>query len=222
MNSKMKVAYLICTSIQKNLRYNNANFHTLLSRIRKEFNRQNIDLYIRSSRKPTLSTEEFYVNAYYDSEDEYDNEIPIEIVIYHNFDKTILWDSVHSKNLLIQIYDAVVHEFCHQEQSRKRHHQHFWNHSSIELQYLSDPDEIDAYALSIAIELCRSLGKERALKQLSRYKRLSKFKIQSDFVSPNLFAFVKVFEDVDEQILKKITKKIYKKLQKIDTDCIFM
>ena len=221
MISKMTTAYIVCEAVRSNTNQK-VSFQSLLSKIRKEFQKRQIDLYIRSNRKSSLTPEEYYVNAYYDAEDEHDQEVPIEIVIYHNFDKNVLWDRSHVTNLLIQIYDAVVHEFCHQEQSQKRHHKLFWSHSTIELQYLSDPDEIDAYSLSIAIELCRSLGKERALRQLSRFKRLSRFKIRENFVSPNLFAFVKVFEDIDENILRTVVKKIYKRIQKIDTDIIFM
>lgn len=213
--------FQICSNI-RNRTDQGISFKSLLSKVRKEFHLYNIDLYIRSTRKASLSSDEFYVNAYYDYEEELDNEIPIEIIIYHNFDKNILWDRKHITDFLIQIYDAVIHEFQHQHQSRRRCHREFWPHSQIVLQYLSDPDEIDAYAISIAIELCRSLGKERSLRHLSKFKLLSKFRLQHNLVSPNLFAFVRVFDQVDEHVLKRLIKKVFKHLQKIDTDLIFM
>lgn len=221
MFKDMAAAYRVCNSV-RNSSTERISFHNLLSKIRKEFQKNQIDLYIRSNRCNSLSSTEFYVNAYYDAEDDFDNEIPIEIVIYHNFDKYTLWNRSQITELLIQIFDAVIHEFQHQSQSQKRSYQSFWPHSSIVLQYLSDPDEIDAYALSIAIELCRMLGKERSLKYLSRFKLLSRFKIQHKLVSPNLFAFVNVFEEQNSRILKILIKKVYKILVIIDTDLIFM
>lgn len=221
MNKQLETVFNVCNAVRNNITQK-ISFHSLLSRLRREFQKHNIELYLRSSRTPTLGVEEFYVNAYYDSEDDLDNEIPIEVIIYHNFDKSVLWDHCHTTGLLIQVYDAVVHELCHQRQSRLRCHRMFWPHSSIVLQYLSDPDEIDAYALSITIELCRSLGKERSLRHLSKFKKISKFKIQRNLVSPNLFAFVKVFDEIDEMLLRRLIKKVYKKLIKIDTDAIFM
>lgn len=213
--------FQVCTNIRDRIDQR-ISFKSLLSKIRKEFQFYNIELYIRSNRKNSLSPDEFYVNAYYDYEDELDNEIPIEIVIYHNFDKNLLWNRKHITDLLIQIYDAVIHEFQHQHQSRRRCHKEFWPHSNIVLQYLSDPDEIDAYAISIAIELCRTLGKQRSMRHLSKYKLLSKFRLQGQLASPNLFAFVNVFDQVDQKILNRLIKKIYKHLRKIDTDYIFM
>lgn len=220
MINNIEAVYRVCSSV-RNKSTQQIGFCSLLSKIRREFQKNQIELYIRSVRHQRLTAEEFYVNAYYDSEDDYDNEVPIEIIIYHNFDKSSLWGYGQITDLLIQIYDAVVHEFKHQSQSQQRSYQSFWPHSNIVLQYLSDPDEIDAYALSIAIELCRNLGKERSLRQLSRYKRLSKFKIQSKLVSPNLFAFVNVFEEENSQILKRLIKKVYKIIHTIDTTLIF-
>lgn len=221
MNRQMEAVCSVCHNVRNNATQK-VSFQSLLSKLRREFQKHNFELYIRSSRNSDLTEEEFYVNAYYDSEDDHDNEVPIEIVIHHNFDKTVLWDRTQITELLIQIYDAVVHEYCHQRQSRLRYHKIFWPHSSIVLQYLSDPDEIDAYALSIAIELCRSLGRERSIRHLSKFKKVSRFKIQGNLVSSNLFAFVKVFDELDEDILKRLVKKVYKRLIKIDTDTIFM
>lgn len=219
--SKMETVCSICNEVRQQSTQK-PSFQILLSKLRREFRKNNLEILIRSCRNSSLTSEEYYVNAYYDAEDDYDNEIPIEIVIYHNFEKHVLWEYQNISDLLVQIFDAVVHEFRHQTQSQKRGHKIYWPHSNIVLQYLSDPDEIDAYSLSIAIELCRSLGKDRTLKHLSKFKRLSKFKIQNCLVSPNLFAFVKVFEDVDEDILKQLLKKVYKKIQKIDIDNIFV
>ena len=121
-------------------------------------------------------------------------------------------------NLLVQIFDATVHEFRHQRQSRKRLFEVFHKPGT----YLDDPDEIDAYAVSIAIELCRSLGKTRALRFMPHLVSLSKLKFNNQYVSSNLYAYVNQFGNTSNPIIKRLAKKIYVRLQKVDTDCIFV
>lgn len=221
MNSLMETVCVVCTQV-RNKTKQGISFHELLTTIRREFREHNIDLKVRSLRKKNLTSEEFYVNAYYDAVDDANLETAIEVVVYHNFDRSVIWDRQHITDLLIQIFDAVVHEFKHQRQSRKRHFEVFWSESNATHLYLSDPDEIDAYALSIAIELCRILGKTRALRYMPKLTSLSRFKIQNYFVSPSLYVYVKTFENLDDSVLKSLAKKVYVRLQKVDTDHIFL
>ncbi len=194
------------------------DFHSLLSLLRKEFRAHEFEIKIKTRRHATLNQEEFYVNAYYDAEEDSEREIPIEVVIHHNFDSQYLWDRKHTTELLIQVFDAVVHEFRHQRQSRKRYFKTFWgNHT-----YLDDPDEIDAYSISIAIELCRSMGKFRALRYMHRFSSLGRIKLQDQFVSPNLGAYIDMFGSIRHPKLQLLAKKIYVRIQKLDTDCIFL
>lgn len=200
------------------------SFHELLGILRKEFRRQDIQLKIKSVRSQKLSSEEFYVNAYYDSYDDENGDIPIEVFVYHNFKKDVVWDQQHITDFLIQIFDAVVHEFKHRRQSKKRNFQQYWDHVNATghyKEYLSDPDELDAYSLSIAIELCRSLGKYRAIKYLHRVSSLSKLKFQNQFASVNLSAYAGQFGTLPNPIMKKLAKKVYIRLQKLDADVIF-
>ncbi len=193
-------------------------FHNLLSLMRKEFRVHGFEIKIKTRRHATLNHEEFYVNAYYDAEEDSEREIPIEVVIHHNFDLAHIWDQKHITELLIQIFDAIVHEFRHQRQSRKRFFKTFWgNHS-----YLDDPDEIDAYSISIAIELCRSMGKFRALRYMHRFTSLSRMKLHEQFVSPNLGAYIELFGNLQNPKLRNLAKKVYVRIQKLDTDCIFV
>lgn len=217
----METVSAVCTQV-RNKTSRGTSFHSLLTKIRREFRLKKYDLLIHSHRRENLESEEFYVNAYYDPENDSNYDTPIEVIIFHNFDKSFVWDRKHITDLLVQIFDAVVHEYQHQWQSVKKNHKIYWKHSSITKEYLSDPDEIDAYALSIAIELCRTIGKYRALHHMHYITSLSKFRIKKDLVSPNLFAYVKVFETIDDPILRKLSKKIYKFLLKIDTDLIFV
>lgn len=221
MNSLMETVCVVCTQVRDKTKQG-VSFHNLLTQIRREFREHGIDLKVRSLRKKSLQTEEFYVNAYYDATDDFNRETAIEVVIYHNFDRTIIWDRIHITDLLIQVFDAVVHECRHRRQSRKRHYEVFWNESNNTHLYLSDPDEIDAYAVSIAIELCRVLGKIRALRYMQRFTSLSRLKIRNHFVSPSLFVYVKTFDNLDDLVLKTLAKKVYVRIQKVDTDCIFL
>ena len=198
-------------------------FHNLLSLMRKEFMVHGFEIKIKTRRHATLNHEEFYVNAYYDADDDKHNETPIEVLVFHNFDKNEIWDKQHTSDMLVQIFDAVVHEYRHQRQSRSRNYVTFSQHPLTPYnEYLSDPDELDAYALSIAIELCRNLGKFRALRYMQRLSYLSKFKIQNKFVSPNLNAYVQHFGGVEHPVIKRLSKKVYIRLKKIDTDYVFV
>lgn len=90
------------------------------------------------------------------------------------------------------------------------------------MEYLQDPDELDAYALSIAIELCRTVGKFRALRYMPKFTTLARLKVQEQYVSPNLNAYVSHFEKPISPLLRRLAKKVYVRLMKVDTDHIFM
>lgn len=223
MNSILETVCSVCNSTRNKSKHG-VQFHELLVILRKEFRKQEIFLKIRGLRTRKLSNEEFYVNAYYDSFDDEHNEVPIEVFVHHNFKIGTVWDRQHVTDFLIQIFDAVVHEFKHRRQSRKRDFRQYWGHTDGKehyKEYLSDPDEVDAYALSIAIELCRSLGKYRALKYLHKISSLSKLKFQNQFASVNLSAYSGQFGNISNPIMKRLVKKVYIRLQKLDADAIF-
>lgn len=223
MNSILETVCSICNTIKQRSKQG-VTFQKLITTIRQEFIKNNLHIKFTTTRKKTLNEEEFYVNAYYDCEDDEDGEICIEVIIYHNFDKKVVWDHQHVTDLLRELFDATVHEFKHQRQAKRRNYKTYWtrfdgnHHYHL---YLTDPDEIDAYAFSIAIELCRSLGKFRALRYLSRISAVSKLKMKDRYISPNFNAYVSHF-GLNDPIIRTLTKKIYVRLQKIDTDFIFV
>lgn len=220
----METVCLICNQVRHKTK-KDTSFPKLLVALRREFKRVGLDVKVKSQCQKFLATEEFYVNAYYDPEDDKDRETPIEIIIYHNFDKEVIWSRKQITDLLVQVFDATVHEFKHQRQSRKRNYQEFRERADADHQYheyLQDPDELDAYALSIAIELCRTVGKFRALRYMPKFTTLARLKVQEAYVSPNLNAYVSHFEKPVSPILRRLAKKIYVRLQKVDTDTIFM
>jgi hypothetical protein len=85
---------------------------------------------------------------------------------------------------------------------------------------LKDPDEIDAYAFSIAIELLRAMDKDRAKKCMSKISILSKMKKGTVYVSPNLRSYIEHFGLT--VLTKKLAKKIYKHLDSLDKRQIFL
>jgi len=218
MNSVMESVCTVCNSVRSTSKPG-ISFQSLLNKLRREFRKQGFDIKLKSLRDRELFEDEFYVTACYDPIEDHHRATAIEIIIHHNFDKAFVWnDRVHITNLLIQIYDATVHEFRHQRQSRKRLYEVFYDDNT----YLDDPDEIDAYAISIAIELCRSLGKTRALRYMPKFISLSRLKFNDQRVSPALYSYVKQFGNLDNPIIKRLAKKVYVRLQKVDTDHIFM
>jgi len=217
----MELVEQICNTV-KNCCKPTTSFQSLLTATRKEFRNQSVDIKLRSARSSKMNHEEFYVNAYYDPEDDKNKETAIEVIIHHNFPKDRVWDQIHVSELLTQVFDAVVHEFKHQRQSRKRAHRTYWDSSGSVSQYLSDPDEVDAYAVSIAIELCRSLGKGRALRYMPKFTSLSRLKVAGNYASPNLLEYVSHFENLNNPVLRTLAKKVYIRLMKVDEDSIFM
>lgn len=220
----METVCSICTEVRNKTKHG-SSFQELVKVIRRTFKSHDVEIHLRTRTRKFLGSEEFFVNAYYDPEDDQNCSVPIEVIIFHNFKKDHIWDTQHITDLLIEIFDAVVHEFKHQRQSYRRHHVNYWEHVDHEEcfdEYLADPDEIDAYAFSIAIELCRSLGKFRALKYLPRYSTLARMKIKGRYASPNLSAYVGQFQNVNDALLEQLIKKIYVRLQKLDTDHIFV
>lgn len=224
MNSLMETVCAVCNAVRQRCRPE-ISFHDILVSLRKEFRKQEILLSIKSIRSKKLTADEFYVNAYYDPYEDLQGDIAIEVLVHHNFNKEQLWDSKQVTEFLIQIFDAVVHEFKHRRQSKKRFHESYWDHvngNNHYKTYLSDPDEVDAYALSISIELCRSLGKFRALNYMHKLNSLAKLKFNGQYASVNLSAYMGQFGDANHPIIKNLSKKVYIRLQKIDTDVIFV
>lgn len=222
MNSIMETVCSVCNSVRSNVK-DGISFQKLLVSLRKEFRNQGFGITVKSMRDRKMDSEEFYVNAYYDPEDDKEGDISIEVNIHHNFNVDAIWDKKHVTELLIQVFDATVHEFKHQRQSVKRKYVTYSNHDQEPYHaYLADPDELDAYAISIAIELTRSLGKYRAMRYLAKFSGLCKLKFNGKFVSPSLSAYYGQFGTVSNPLMRRLSKKVYIRLRKIDTANIFL
>jgi hypothetical protein len=220
MNSILERVYLVCTRVRE-LNSTPISFKKLVSQIRRQFKLAQFDLLIKTKKEKSLDCTEFYVNAYYDADNDSVNETAIEIVVFHNFKDCDQFSHLQITDFLKEIFDAVVHEHKHKQQSIARNYQTYSDHNRIQYSaYLSDPDEVDAYAFSIAVELLRSLGRQRSYIYLTRISVLSKVRQDSKLVSPNLNAYLQHFGL--NIMVKRLAKKVYKHLETIDTRFIFV
>lgn len=220
MNSILERVYLVCTRVRE-LNSTPISFKKLVSQTRRQFKLAQFDLLIKTKKEKSLDCTEFYVNAYYDADNDSVNETAIELVVFHNFKDCDQFSHLQITDFLKEIFDAVVHEYKHKQQSVARNYQTYSDHNRIQYSaYLSDPDEVDAYAFSIAVELLRSLGRQRSYIYLTRISVLSKVRQDSKLVSPNLNAYLQHFGL--NIMVKRLAKKVYKHLETIDTRFIFV
>lgn len=220
MNSILERVNKVCKYV-RDTNTHSISFKKLVSLTRSAFKLYDFDLYIKTKKDKSLLSSEFYVHAYYDAEDDFNNETPIEIIVHHNFSDIDQFSKTQISEFLIQIFDASVHEYRHQEQSVKRKYETYSSHNQNPYSsYLKDPDELDAYALSIAIELLRFMDKPRAKRYMSRLTVLAKMRLGSQYISPNLKAYVDYFGL--NSLTKKLAKKVYKHIDSLDKSQIFL
>jgi hypothetical protein len=196
-------------------------FKKLIGRVRNAFKLHNFDIAIKTKKDRDLDTDKWYIMAYYDSENDYNMDTAIEVIVYHNLHGDEPFGPHQVTAFLTEIFDATLHEFRHQYQSMRRDHNQYGGHiESPYAAYLADDDELDAYAFSIAIELLRTMDAERAKRRLSRISVLSKMRTGTQFSSPQLRAYISHFGL--SPLTKKLAKKVYYHLQTIDKQHVFM
>lgn len=219
MNFILERVNQVCRNV-RDKSYDQISFRKLIGLTRKEFKAHEIDVELKIKKDRSLDFDHFYVMAYYDAEDDLENNTPIEVIIYHCFETDNEFKRHHTTELLIQIYDAVVHELRHQQQSRKRKYKTFSDHPLDPYSsYLADPDELDAYAVSIAIEILRVMSIDRAKRLMSRLSVLSKIKQNGMYISPTLRGYVSHYHK--NPLLNRLAKKVYKNLEVVDSNQIF-
>jgi hypothetical protein len=220
MNSILERVNLVCQGV-RNSAVQGITFKKVIGCTRSAFKYHDCDIKVTSKKDKTLDSSEFYVNAYYDAEHDFNNETAIEIIVHHNFNDIDRFNTLQVTEFLIQIYDATVHEYRHRSQSVKRNHTVYSDHNqSLYTSYLKDPDELDAYSLSIAIELLRHMSKDRARRYMSRITVLSKMRSGMNLVSPNLKTYIDHFGMCN--LTRNLSKKVYKHIELIDNRYIFV
>jgi hypothetical protein len=220
MNIILERVCNVCKSVREHSP-EQTTFKKLITRTRKTFKEHNFDIAIKTKKDKDLDTDKWYVMAYYDSENDYNLDTAIEVIVYHNLQGDELLGPHQVTAFLTEIFDATVHEFRHQYQSMRRDHNQYGEHFETPYErYLADDDEMDAYAFSIAIELLRTMDAERAKRRMGRISVLSKMRTGSQFSSPQLRSYISHFGL--NPLTKKLSKKIYHHLETIDKRWVFV
>ena len=153
------------------------------------------------------------VNAYYDPDLDERKKIAIELVLVTNPNTNyIMFDDTSWLMFCLTIADSLAHELIHMRQHRQRcfedvsqRHATAFNEHPDAAEYLSDPDEIDAYAFNIAQELKIHPNPIQKLNQLKDIKLED---------SINLWAYVQTFDkNPDHPVIRRLLKKVYKNLK---------
>lgn len=218
MNLVLSRVYSVCDTVRQ-MHQEPISFKKLVGSVRTTFKAYNFDIAVKAIKDRLLDNDEFYIEAYYYEDKDFNDDPPIEINIHHCFDQSGKFYPSQISEFLTQIYDAVVHELRHQHQYQNRDYVHFTTEIDGYREYLASPDEVDAYAVSIAIELLRSMPKQRAKRCMRRMSILAKMKQNGQLISPNLNSYVSHFKRT--VLLKKLSAKVYKHLETIDSDLIF-
>lgn len=220
MNIILERVYSVCKSVRESSP-DITNFKKLITLTRKTFKDYNFDIAIRTKKDKSLDPDKWYVMAYYDSENDFNLDTAIEVIVHHNLIGTEEFGTHQVTMFLTEIFDATVHEFRHQYQSMRRDHNQYGAHADSPYEdYLADDDEVDAYAFSIAIELLRTMEPYRAKRNLGRISVMSKMRTGPNFSSPTLRAYIGHFGLTT--LTKKLAKKIYYHLETLDKRYIFM
>jgi hypothetical protein len=79
----METVCSVCNSVRSDVK-DGVSFQKLLTALRKGFRNRGFDITIKSMRDKKMQGQEFYVNAYYDPENDKEGDISIEVNIHHN------------------------------------------------------------------------------------------------------------------------------------------
>ena len=220
MNIILERVFNVCKKVREDSP-EQTTFKKLIGRTRNTFKLYNFDIAIKTKKDRDLDPDKWYVMAYYDSENDFNMDTAIEVIVYHNLKGDEPFGRHQVTSFLTEIFDATVHEFRHQYQSMRRDHNQYVEHHETPYElYLADDDELDAYAFSIAIELLRTMDEERAKKRMGRISVLSKMRTGTQYSSPQLRAYIGHFGL--NTLTKKLSKKIYHHLETIDKRFVFM
>jgi pyrimidine operon attenuation protein/uracil phosphoribosyltransferase len=158
-----------------------------------------------------VESAELNINAFYDPERDERQRPSIELILVTNPNDTHLILDNDLWNLFInRLADSLAHELIHMYQARARNFLYVEHQARRNIQidenlvYLSDPDEIDAYAYNIATELREHPN------PLSKLVNPAAVSVND---SINLWAYIQAFsKDIKNPVVKRLLKKVYKNL----------
>lgn len=151
------------------------------------------------------------INAFYDPELDERSKPSIELVLVTNpNDDHLILDEATWNTFVNRLADTLAHELIHMQQARNRsfiYIEHRARHKielDEDLLYLSDLDEINAYAYNIATELREHKNPIEPLVNPSA--------INIDH-SINLWAYMVAFKhNCSDPVIKRLLKRVYKHL----------
>jgi hypothetical protein len=177
-------------------------------------------------RTPDLAEGELSISAHYepDFDEEGDTAIFIKLLFSEEGPESFTWSVNSKKYFLNKLKDALKHEVLHMKQFRDRGFHPGSDgyegtdsdeENAQEKEYMSRPDEIEAYAMNIGDEFIRKVGKDGAVDLLRMAKKTAQFKNKvGQFLSPDLLAYFALFNfDSDNPVIKRLLKKIYQHIQ---------
>ena len=166
---------------------------------------------------------EMALSAYYEPEDHEDgaDEFIELALIFNSKDKTVDWTDEGKEYFINELSDAVKHELLHAQQYSGRDFvdgRDGYDQRDSNYEYMTRPDEIEAYAMNIADELVRKADKDGALQLLRMAGKAASFKDDmGKFLSPNLMAYFAMFDwKTDHPVVKRLLKKVYQFISKMD------
>ena len=171
-------------------------------------------------RTAQLKEGELSISAHYDpdSDEAGDTAVFITLVFSQEGPASYTWSDNNKKYFLNKLKDALKHEVLHMKQFRDRGFHsgsEGYDATSTEKEYMSRPDEIEAYAMNIGDEFIRKVGKDGAIDLLRMAKKTAQFKNKvGQFLSPDLLAYFALFNfDSENPVIKRLLKKIYQHIQ---------
>ena len=179
----------------------------------------NIRVKLNNLYRENLDEGDFTIGAEYDCELDQLGKKPLilDITIKPDYLQQITLTKEFAENFVLELVEALVHEYQHQHQYRARRYKlhgqkfescHKDSNVKAEQEYFGDPDEIDAYSANIAarIFLLNNYIKNTELSRSQAIKKYSGFDMRS---------YVRCFGK-DHKILTELNIKIKENLDYLE------
>ena len=173
------------------------------------------ELTVKLIQTDQLESNQANISAFYDPELDEDDLVCITVeLIFSNKDTHIVWCPEVVDFFVQKLSATIKHEKLHQSQHRARNFEDAptgYDNRNMEYEYMSRPDEIEAYAMNIADELVRKSDKETAKTLLRMACKTAVYKDkQGNLFSPDLFAYMSMWNfDSRRPVIKRLLKKTW-------------
>ena len=151
------VRLVAATKRRQNSSYSPSELTNFVRKVLKNHNFK-----FKTRRSIAVDTNTIQVGGIYDPYEDQDGYSSIEVTLYYNPDqKNMRFSDFDCATLFVDIVETLRHEYCHQEQYRKREWElpepYCSKHADLALReeenYLGLPDEVESYGVSIAVQI---------------------------------------------------------------------